>query len=276
MWRIFAGGFIGSLIIIIQFLPLHLINIGPLVKLAFSVVMILVAFGFKRFKFFIQNLLMFYFITFLTGGFLIGLHYFIQFDSNLKSDMFLASIKGFGDPISWIFVMFALPAAWYFSKGRVDAIETVKIHYDQLVDVKIEINGVHLNLRGLVASGNNLYDPLTKSPVMIISISEFIEIIPKEVITITETMDDLLSGEWDLSTEWSDRMRFIPAQSVGKKNQLLVAFKPQSIVIENESGQWECKKGLISFERQQLSSDGQFNCIVHPKMMAGQRYQSVS
>lgn len=276
MWRIFAGGFIGSLIIIIQFLPMQLINIGPLVKLSFSIVMIAVAFGYKRFKFFIQNLLMFYFITFLTGGFLIGLHYFVKFDSNLQSDMFLASIKGFGDPISWVFVMFALPAAWYFSKRRVDAIETVKIHYEQLVDVKIEINDIHLNLKGLVDSGNSLYDPMTKSPVMIISVSEFSEIIPQEVMNLADSIDELISGNCDLPTEWSDRMRFIPANSVGKKNQLLVAFKPHTIVIENDSGKWECKKGLISFERQQLSSDGQFNCIVHPKMMADQPYQSVS
>jgi stage II sporulation protein GA (sporulation sigma-E factor processing peptidase) len=275
-WRIFSGGFIGSFIVLLSFTPYAYISGHPLVKLSFSIVMVVAAFGFKRFRFFVGNLLMLYFATFLTGGFLIGVHYFLKFDNNLQSSMFLASVKGFGDPISWVFVMFALPAAWYFSRSRVSSIETVNIQYDQIVGIEVEINGVKLELKGLVDSGNQLYDPLSKSPVMLISSKGLNEKLPNEIIGLSEDNEDIMSGNHSLSREWEDRVRFIPAQSVGKKNQLLIAFKPDSIVIRKGEETWICKKGLVVFQDIVFSADDTFNCIVHPRMMASSPLRNVS
>jgi stage II sporulation protein GA (sporulation sigma-E factor processing peptidase) len=64
-------------------------------------------------------------------------------------------------------------------------------------------------------------------------------------------------------------MRIIPAQSVGKKHQLLLAFKPDLIEVRTNQQCWTVKKALISFTNMQLSSDDQFQCIVHPKMLTG-------
>ncbi|RIW36329.1 sigma-E processing peptidase SpoIIGA [Bacillus salacetis] len=275
-WRIFSGGFIGSLIVLLSFTPYAHISGHPLAKLSFSIIMVLAAFGFKRFRFFIGNLLMLYFSTFLTGGILIGVHYFLSFDNNLQSSMFLASVKGFGDPISWVFVMFALPSAWYFSRSRVSSIETVNIQYDQLVNIEVEINGLKLGLKGLVDSGNQLYDPLSKSPVMLISSRGLEEAVPEEILQLSEDNEDMMSGNHSLSPEWEDRVRFIPAQSVGKKSQLLIAFKPDTIVIKKGEQTWPCKKGLIVFQNMEFSADGTFNSIVHPRMMTAPPLRNVS
>ena len=108
-------------------------------KLVFSIAMVLAVFGFKRFKFFITGLMTFYLTTFLIGGSLIGIHYFIQFDMNLSTSLFLASVKGFGDPISWLFVVLGFPLAWHFSRKNFERMEVTKIQYDQLVIVEIII-----------------------------------------------------------------------------------------------------------------------------------------
>jgi stage II sporulation protein GA (sporulation sigma-E factor processing peptidase) len=275
-WRVFLGGFIGSLVVILSFTSYANLSGHPLMKFLFSVVMVLAAFGYKRFRYFIGNLLMLYFSTFLTGGILIGVHYFLQFDNNLQSSMFLASVKGFGDPISWIFVMLALPAAWYFARKRVESIETVNIQYDQLVDIEVDINGHKLNLKGLIDSGNQLYDPLSKSPVMLISSSVLQGQVPEEILSLSDDNERFMSGKCTLPAEWEERMRFIPAQSVGKKNQLLVAFKPDSIVISREADTWNCKKGLVVFQNIRFSADDSFDSIVHPRMMDSPSLQNVS
>jgi stage II sporulation protein GA (sporulation sigma-E factor processing peptidase) len=85
-----------------------------------------------------------------------------------------------------------------------------------------------------------------------------------------------MSGNHSLSTEWEQRVRFIPAQSVGKKNQLLIAFKPDSIVIRKAQETWICKKGLVVFQNIVFSADDAFNCIVHPKMLASAPLKNVS
>ncbi|WP_421384477.1 sigma-E processing peptidase SpoIIGA [Bacillus salacetis] len=275
-WRIFLGGFIGSLIVLLSFTPYAHVSGHPLVKLSFSIIMVFAAFGFKRFRFFIGNLLMLYFSTFLTGGILIGVHYFLKFDNNLQTSMFLASVKGFGDPISWVFVMFALPAAWYFARSRISSIETVNIQYDQIVGAEVEINGLKLELKGLVDSGNQLYDPLSKSPVMLISSEGLDGKVPSEILRLSEDSEGMMSGNHSLTPEWEERVRFIPAQSVGKKNQLLIAFKPDSIVIRKAEETWVCKKGLVVFQNIHFSADDSFNCIVHARMLSSPSLQNAS
>src|SRR5690606_10931898 len=119
---------------------------------------------------FMKCLMTFYLTTFLIGGSLIGIHYFIQFDFDLASSVALASIEGFGDPISWLFVLLGFPLVWHFSRQQFEMIEMTKIQYDQIVTVELELGGMQLKLKGLVDSGNQLYDPISKIPVMIASI----------------------------------------------------------------------------------------------------------
>ena len=219
---------------------------------------------------------MFYFVTFFTGGILIGTHYFISFDPSRESSVLLASIRGFGDPISWVFVMLALPLAWYFSKGRVDSIEHVKLQYDQLLEVSIKIEEFHCTVNGLVDSGNQLQDPISKSPVMILSIAEIEGGIPDEMKALCHDVDEIFSGEKQIDARWTDRMRIIPAQSVGRKSQLLAAIKPDSIVMKDHEAEWAIPNGLIAFREEPLSADGNFQAIIHPKMASRKPVLNVS
>ncbi|MGE6258666.1 sigma-E processing peptidase SpoIIGA [Heyndrickxia sporothermodurans] len=276
LWRVLIGGLIGSLLIIMSLTPFSDYAGNPFVKLGFSIVMVYSVFGFKRLKYFLSNLLTFYFVTFLTGGILIGTHYFIHFDFQLNNSVLLASVRGFGDPISWVFILIGIPISWYFSKKRMDAFEMIKIQYDQLVDVKIEINGICLDIKGLIDSGNQLYDPLSKQPVMIVSIQKCLDLLPKEVVEVTENTDNFLHGKTILSSDWNERIRFIPAKVVGKNNQLLLAYKPDQLFIQHGHECWDVKKALISFTNQHLSSEDVFQCIVHPKMLTGIPIKSAS
>jgi stage II sporulation protein GA (sporulation sigma-E factor processing peptidase) len=275
LWRISIGSLIGSAIIILSFSPYAYVVGNPLVKLLFSLLMVFSAFGYKRLRYYLTNLLMFYFVTFLTGGILIGAHYFLTFDPGAETTVLLASIKGFGDPISWVFVMLALPIAWYFSKGRMDSVEHVKIQYDQLVDVIIRIGEFEFTVKGLVDSGNQLQDPITKSPVMIVSVSSLKDAVPEEVQILCEEAEDIFSGQKNLEVQWSDRLRIVPAQSVGRKSQLLAAVKPDSITLKDHESSWSAN-GLIVFRQEPLSADESFGAIVHPRMASGKPVQNVS
>ncbi|PKR86976.1 sigma-E processing peptidase SpoIIGA [Heyndrickxia camelliae] len=276
IWKILIGGLIGSILIILSITPLAHYAGKPLVKLGFSIIMVYSVFGFKRLKYYFSNLLTFYFMTFLTGGMLIGIHYFLNFDLEMNNAVALASIRGFGDPISWMFVIFGLPIAWYFAKQRIDTFEVTKIQYDQIVKVEININGVHIILPGLIDSGNQLHDPISKAPVMIVSTQSLLEKLPAQIIELSENHERLMDGSIQLDSEWYDKIRLIPAKAVGKNNQLLVAYKPDTLHIQNEEGSWNVQKSLISFTNQKLSSDDVFQCIVHPKMLTGIPIQNAS
>ncbi|MEH7155569.1 sigma-E processing peptidase SpoIIGA [Neobacillus drentensis] len=267
--KLIAGGFIGSLIILLSFTPLNVYTSHPISKFIFSILMVLITFGYKRFTFFIKALMTLYVSTFLIGGALIGAHYFIQYDSNLSMKLIMSSAKGFGDPISWIFVLIGFPVAWHFSRKNVESMEMTKIQFDQIVKVSVKIENETLTFKGLVDSGNQLYDPLSKQPVMFVSIKNQMDTIPESIKKLANDPEELITGKEDLPEEWQNRLRIIPTRVIGQEHQLIIAVKPESILIEHKETQYLCDKGLVSFTIKQLSSEDAFQCIVHPKMLTG-------
>ena len=266
-WRLIAAGVIASFSVFGYVSATLSFLLHPLVKLALSVLIVWTAFGFRRFKFFLQATLTFYITTFILGGGLIGLHYFFQYESQFSQSLLMASVRGFGDPISWIFVIIGFPVLWFISTKQSEKWEMSKIRFHETVKVYVEIMDFKWNLTGLVDSGNQLYDPLSKLPVMIISTSHLENRIPSDILQISQTPDDYLNGRISLPEGWDYRMRMIPARTVGQTGELLVAFKPDQIVIETKSGARIEPKALIAFSSHSLSSEGMFNCIIHPKMM---------
>ncbi|MBN8199500.1 sigma-E processing peptidase SpoIIGA [Bacillus sp. NTK034] len=269
LWRIFAGGLIGSIIILLVFTPFNEYSGHPVTKLLFSVAMVLAVFGFKRLRYFLKGLMTFYFATFLVGGSLIGIHYFVNFDFQLSSSVMLASVKGFGDPISWLFVLLGFPLAWHFSKRNVEGIEMTKIQYDSLIKVRVVINETEYRFKGLIDSGNQLYDPISKMPVMFISIKDRLDEFPPEIIKMAGQPEDIIMGNDSIGGDWEHKMRVIPCKVVGQEHQLIIGFKPDCIFLEKENEIIEVERGLVSFSMQQLSADDAFQCIVHPKMLTG-------
>ncbi|MBP3038722.1 sigma-E processing peptidase SpoIIGA [Bacillaceae bacterium Marseille-Q3522] len=267
IWKLIVGGFLGSLIILLAFTPFHSYSGNPVSKLLFSVMMVLITFGFKRLRSFIKTLMLFYFITFLIGGTLIGVHYFITFDFPLSSSVMLASTKGFGDPVSWLFVLFGFPIAWYFSKQNAESIEMTKIQYDQIIEIELGLNGREYFFTGLIDSGNHACDPISKAPVMFISMKNREMEMPLFLQKIAADPSSIIEKQECLEPEWENRMRVIPYKVVGQDHQIVCAFKPDYLYLGKGENKVHVQKGLISFTLQQLSSDDSFQCIVHPKMM---------
>jgi stage II sporulation protein GA (sporulation sigma-E factor processing peptidase) len=269
LWRIAVGGFIGSLIILLSFTPLNVYSSHPISKLIFSILMVLIAFGYKRLSFFIKALMTLYVSTFLIGGAIMGTHYFIQYDSLLTTKVFLTNVKGFGDPISWLFVLIGFPIAWHFSRKNVESMEMTKIQFEQIVNVTLNINCKSFIFKGLVDSGNQLYDPLSKLPVMFVSIKNQLDTFPESIRKLAEDPEPLIIGTVEFPDEWQDRLRIIPYRVIGHEHQLIIAVKIDSILIEHNGTHYLCEKGLVSFTIKQLSADDTFQCIVHPKMLTG-------
>ncbi|ULT58506.1 sigma-E processing peptidase SpoIIGA [Neobacillus drentensis] len=274
IWRLLAGGFIGSMIILLSFTPLNAYTSHPISKLICSMLMVLCTFGFKRLTFFFKALMTLYVSTFLIGGGLMGAHYFIQSDLELSVKVLSSSVKGFGDPISWLFVLIGFPLAWHFARKNVEGMEMTKIQFEQIVSVQLHISEERMHFKGLVDSGNQLYDPLSKLPVMIVSLQNQSEAVPESINRLAAAdPEQFILGSQDVPNDWQNRLRIIPCRVVGQEHQLIVAIKPDLILIEHNGDQYVCEKGLVSFTMQQLSVDDAFQCIVHPKMLTGTKRQ---
>ncbi|WP_245602116.1 sigma-E processing peptidase SpoIIGA [Peribacillus kribbensis] len=274
--RAAAGGFIGSIIIVLNFSPLYAWAEYPLIKLLFSVLMILAVFGFKRWKYFIKGLLALYLITFLVGGMMIGVHFFFQSNWTSVETKAAYLMKGYGDPVSWLFVIIGFPIAWLFSKKNLESLEMTKIKYDQLVKLKVKLGSFEAEALGLVDSGNQLYDPLTGAPIMFLSIKGMEEHLPPIIFELLAHPEDIMEIAEDPDFPWRDRLRLIPSKVIGVDQQLLPAFKPDSVRIFMDGKPAPISKCLVSFTLQQLSPDSEYQAILHPKMIAAAAGKSAS
>ncbi len=270
--RLFLSALIGSSIVLFMLTPYFSVVSHPLSKLLFSIIMVLVAFGFKRFRYFIQSLLTFYFSTFILGGGLIGVHFFLSSDIALLNGLISTNSSGAGSPISWLFVFIGFPILWYFSRARLEDIELNHLIHDQIVEVTICIDDQTLSLKGLIDSGNQLYDPITKYPVMILDVNSAKRFLPPEILGKSVGLDALTQNS--VYHPWESRLRIVPYRGVGQENEFLVAIKPDLVSILQRNELIKVKKVLIGLSNSTLSTDGKFNCIIHPKMLLQSSIQS--
>jgi stage II sporulation protein GA (sporulation sigma-E factor processing peptidase) len=276
--RILLSALLGSSIVLMMFSPLAFIATHPIGKMIISMIMVLLAFGFKRFRYFFQSLLTFYFVTFMVGGGMIGAHYFLQTEMSYLNGVLMTNSTGFGHPISWLFVLIGFPVVWIFSRNRLEGLETKKIHFDQLVTVTIRVESTQFTINGLVDSGNQLFDPITRSPVMIIDTLKVQDYIPKLLVNqaIQDDVMKSMSESGNESHPWEHRVRIIPYRVVGSEHQFLLGFKPDEVWIETKNEKIKVHKTIVGLNRTKLSSEDEYECIVHPKMLQGQSIGHVS
>jgi stage II sporulation protein GA (sporulation sigma-E factor processing peptidase) len=263
--KLILGGLVGSIIIILSFSSFYAVANNVLIKVIFSAAMIWIVFGYTRMSTYIKTLMLFYFVTFLSGGILLGVHFLFQSEISLNSNMFYG-LKIYGDPISWLFVIIGFPLGWHFSKRNFQNIEMTNISFDQLVKVRVKIKDLEIECKGLVDSGNQLYEPFTGIPVMVLSANNIIHFPEdiKKLILNKETW--LKTGEF-IESQWSDRMRIVPYKVVGHDQEMLLAFRPDYVIITTENKQITVKKVLVSITLQQLSADHHYEALIHPQML---------
>lgn len=266
--RLLFGAFLAASSVFLLLTPLSSIYYHPIFKLLFSCCIVVTTFGFKRFSYFIENLFSFYFVSFICGGGLIALHYFFNSEMAILNGVVTTKSTGFGTPVSWFFVILGFPIIWFFSKKRIDKIKLRKLKCDEIVDVELYIIDLHIQLKGLIDNGNQLQDPLTKRPVMIIDMNELKDKFPSELVYQAKNPEVIGDPAFPTGKNWEDKLCIIPYRGIGQKNQFIIGIKPETVVITLETGErLDCQNVIVGLNFTNLSSDGDFQCILHPHML---------
>nr|WP_269448151.1 sigma-E processing peptidase SpoIIGA [Lentibacillus sp. JNUCC-1] len=264
--RVMAGAGVASMLV-----PITLFFPGSFIatsfgKLIYSVCIVLVAFKYKNIYQTIKKLVLFYFTTFATGGGLVALHFLLKSPIGLSPNGVLTLSEGFGTPISWVFVVLGFPLVWLFTKQRMDRHASEKIRYDQLVPVTVEFRGKQFSTSGYIDSGNQLYDPLTKQPVII--------------------CDETFLRKWFTEAEWEmlkqlaktldfdavpidlkEKLNVIPYQGVEGRSAFLIAVKPDELLVYYHDQILRTKKVFIGIQFADLAHDESYHCLLHPQII---------
>lgn len=150
LFNVILSSFIGSISVIILFLNISEIQ-RIILKIYFSILIVLFAFNYKNLKYTFINLITFYFINIMLGGVL-----------------YLFKIENFYNSIFFLFIISPLIIYIYIRQAKL-----IKTKEELFYSVKIFIDDNLLDLVGFLDSGNTLI--YKKNPVIITNISNNFE-----------------------------------------------------------------------------------------------------
>ncbi len=264
--RIAFGSVIASLIVPISFYFPDSFFTGAAGKIMYSILIIFCSFGYKSFYRMMKLLFLFYFVSFSIGGGLIAVHFLFQQPVSITANGILTVNHGFGDPISWLFVMIGFPFVLLFTKRRMDRHVAEKIRYDQLCPVTIKIKQESFPTSGYIDSGNQLVDPITKKPVILCDEPFLKQWFSEEDWKLLKQLQEHLDFT-KIPKAWENYIQIIPYQGVQGNSMFLLAIRPDEITIIYENKKIVTSHFLVGIQFAELTKDKSYHCLLQPQMI---------
>ncbi|MBD2846283.1 sigma-E processing peptidase SpoIIGA [Paenibacillus sp. IB182496] len=276
-WRLLGAASIGASYVLLLLLPPLSLLSTLAVKIPLSLLMLYTAFGFSSLQYFLANTAAFYGVNFAAAGGVYGMHYMLLSSPELWRGLWFVRTGGSGPllGIGGISLTLTFAAAIGLYRVTVAGRRRREQLLTHVTDVEVLIEGTRRECRGLIDTGNQLYDPLTRTPVMVMEASLFAEQLPaswQQRIKLSQ-VDQLVAGIGEDPCIWQDRLRLIPYRGVNRGAQFMLALKPDRVRIEHEGKTYETRKVLIGLDGGTLAADGAYRAIVHPSLMAAAQPQ---
>lgn len=193
-----SAGF-SSLLIFIENLGV----IMTLFKILTAIITIIITFGIKPIKQFFRRLFFLFAITFIFGGFVLAVYIFFDKDIMIYSN----GIVYFDVSMTFLIICSVIA---YLIITIISKITNKKAPVNKEYIINIQNNGLNITCTALMDTGNNLCDPFSGYPVIMVDKSIFIQLFKEE------------------------KIRLIPISTVNG-DSLIRAFKPEKISINNYS-----------------------------------------
>ena len=266
LWRFISGAGASALLFcLLIFLPAISAYYNIFSALIVLLVGILITFGFLELRELGKIVVFAHISAFAIGG--IGSALF--FSTNMGN--IIGNVVGFGiNYFSFRVLIAAACLSYIIIKLILITLNKMTIKKQAIYNIKI-INGEHsAELSALVDTGNNLIDPVSKSPVIIAEFMHIYEFLPEKMrqLYADKQEDDLgriiaaVSGE-----EIEKSIRMIPFKSLGTENGMLIGFKPDSVLITKESEVVTLSDVVVGIYNLNLTNNGDYQGLLSPSVL---------
>ncbi len=269
MWRLALSAGLGGLYVVYWVLSPPAFLYTFVAKVLYSVFMIFIAFGKQHPRIFLRILGSFYVVSLVTGGGVIGISHLLMSNSELWT--FLTNTRTGGLETQFFFVIgvFGI-SAWLYLR----MFQSTKQHQTAtrfVANVEVAVGDFHYRCRGLIDTGNQLYDPLTRTPVMVVELEPWQHVLPNRWIHHIKQMDvdRMVSQMNEDSSTWVNRVRLVPYRGINGVTRFMLTIKPDQVSVTTADKQVLSSHILVGFDSGKLSSDGSYQAILHPAQMEG-------
>lgn len=132
--------------------------------------------------------------------------------------------------------------------------------------IKIVYKGEKADLYTMLDTGNKVYDPITKKPVIIVEYKKIKQLLPEKLKALyTENKVDITMIVQEASQgEFGARIRLIPYSSLGNPNGMLLGFKADQVFLEEDGVKDRLIEDvIIAIYEQNLSTEDTYHGLLH-------------
>ena len=245
--RLIIASLIGSLYVILTFYIRRVFMTFFIVKFSISVLMIMVAFDSKGILTNIRVVICFYITSLIMVGIMSALYY-LTYDKLTVNAIIMSIFIGYG-------------ALHFFFKEIKDRI--LKHNYKRTVI--ISIGNKSKTLRGYIDTGNELKDPVTGKPVMVINIDCLRDIIGDELHNRIIDFYQSKSYENLINQKNLINLRIIKYNTISNSGESIVCIMPDEIEIINENNNIFID-ALIGIHPKKISKDD-YDALLFKKIL---------
>lgn len=226
--RVTAGAVFGATYAVGMLWPEFSVLYGPAGVVVCSLVMLWLVFGWQPFRRMLLLLGCFYLLSFAMCGAVIA------FRSVMSLGMGAVS---FGGGISWWWLLAALPVVILLSGVGVAAWRQMLRCYGLLAEAEVSFGGRSVQVACFLDSGNELREPLSGRPVLLVEVGALCDVLPGELFerlswAVRQEGENFRPYQVLLDCadyEWGSRLVLLPYCSVGKSGGLLLGFVPDGV-----------------------------------------------
>jgi len=266
--RLVAAALVGSVYALMQVLP----GVAPLfsvgVRIAISIIMVIIAFRPRPARRLLQAVSYFYLMAFMAGGaMLAGMLFFVAQPEDLAvtSGFFYLPVE-----VEYTWLLVALATVILVGKWGTALLKKNFFRSLLRVPVILRFGDTRLPVEALIDTGNHLKDPITQRPVMIVEYALLKPLLPpavQQAFTATgepdlETVIKGLEGSF-----WAARMLMIPFSSIGRSRGMLLGFRPDELILVIDQKPVRVKDVVVAVYHKTLSPEGRYRALLHPDII---------
>lgn len=226
--------------------------------------MVGIAFPVKRLKNFLKTIIGFWLLSAGLGGFVYALWGWVNFGDGLGGEHLTLVLGNL-----WILPLAAV-AWWLFQffwqrwQERNSMLEHI------IYDLEIKFGGDDhevVRIKALMDTGNQLRDPLTGHPVILLEEEVAAGAMPDNVRAFLNIPWKDFSDPWPLVWKTNPslikQIVFIPFQTIDRQSWLL-GVRPERVMCYDKKGSRQIQ-ATVALVKQVLSSEGEYQALLHPE-----------
>ena len=159
--------------------------------------------------------------------------------------------------VSGFVVLAAVPLLLALSSHRPGA---------SFLQIELEVDGRSVTLTGLLDTGNDLRDPVSGLPVIVVDLDSIKGILSGDAVGFFSSRWDRLGDGLTLDP-MARRLRLIPYCGLSGQRGVLPGFMPDRVRLCREAGSSTSIEAVVGVSWKKLSPSGAFQALIHPDLV---------